>query len=1103
MMDKPLPNVDKLQLPKLPEQIPGLAKDQSHDYYSRKDLKTALHIITQELKKRGTKTPHIFLPFRSRVDDRKLNHFLTKLAPKGVVSRDATMVSELCKETNEFTLICSLKYFWSRLPNNEIIGMDVYKEFKRKEEKQGYPKNAFLTIMPKCLSSPAHASIVYDFLDLLLSVIANSQYNYLSGRKVSRMASFWAFNSNLNVRNKSVFADFDNEQEHDFPEGLDNWKVTTMALFHLVLSFLRSMLPENDSETLKLPKALQNLLVTTQYPPEEKENSRKVVAVPCICVSTTRPSLSAYDLISKVRQSLPLDKKDEFSKENYTILKNVFLKKSTSEVVDTFTQESTRVLDRISDDGVENEFGLRPGWAKPTMSQASSSDKGLPLFSHIVVKDVMIQDYYIWTWLSSLASDQPEVQKRTFGRSIVVEADVLGFKKWIVITEKSMDKTTYTKLSGQRKKQQYKQNKMIIHEEYKDTPLPPLPKEISTEAPVVPNKETLPTGEISPQSKTSPVGPTGLPQDIIDVYEEFERSYGEESSYIYPTPVSTETPLPQSPEPSMSSSDSRFTKTTTGPIFAPQKTNPTRKAPPKIDDGIQHISSDGSTKPQVGLPTLKTQELLDKEKQEKLEAKRAKRRAEKAQLAAAKAAGFQFPMFSSDVQQPPPPPPPQPLPFDFNLTLSGEETTTAFTVPPSAPTQPIKSMLIDSLPDLPQQKSSNRVHAKRESKDKALPPIQLESENVATHVTDFAEESHQLSTQPVPTLQPPRPNNPNITTGFVSSPYGSPIPSHEPEHEREQEHSQIFDNQQFSTFVDSSGRYSASPAITQNETGKYNENQGGRFVPSPVDIPPDSHKGDARQEARLKIPEVEQTANTNGSTYARNSDEVAMSHYPESDEHVKQQQQQQQQQQQHAASRSPQIIPAYERHSSKSPQMGMTNPRSKSTSPVHPSMQHHMQGSIPMQHVQHMTPQPMHSAQMQPTQPMQPMQPMQTQPMQPMQTQPLQPMQPMQPMPQGVYQPQMYPYYQQPMYQQPVYQPQMVPPQPYPGKVPYQQPMYNTQSQMPSHPPHPTHAPHAPPMQPRTGAAMNMVPVGVKHNKNKTANKANLRQAFVKGDYGI
>lgn len=168
--------------------------------------------------------------------------------------------------------------------------------------------------MPKCLSSPAHASIVYDFLDLILSITSNTPYNNLSGRKISKMAGLWAFNPQRSI-STSIFSDDSIEAEHDFVEGINNWKKTTDAMFHLVLAFLRAMLPENNAETLKLPKTLQSLLVTSKYPPSSERESARSINIPCVCVTTTKPSATVYDLISKVRHSLTFDKKTCFPKK--------------------------------------------------------------------------------------------------------------------------------------------------------------------------------------------------------------------------------------------------------------------------------------------------------------------------------------------------------------------------------------------------------------------------------------------------------------------------------------------------------------------------------------------------------------------------------------------------------------------------------------------------------------------------------------------------------------------------------------------------------------------------------------------------------------------
>ncbi|KAK6466017.1 polarity establishment and bud formation protein [Scheffersomyces coipomensis] len=495
---KPLP--DRFDLPKLPDQInndiiynltSGIIKP---DQFSKKKLKAILHLITIELKNRGgTKTPHIFLPFRSKINDENLELFLSKVYPNGelidIENDDESKAMRIVKSTDDFTLICALKYLWTRLPNNEIIGWDVYLEFKRREQEAGCPKNAFLSIMPKCLSSPAHASIVYDFLDLLISITSNSQYNYLSGRKITKMASIWAFNP-MSKLIKSPFYDATVDKEFNFSQGLESWKPSSNALFHLLLSFLRAMLPESDSETLKLPKTLQSLLITNTYPPPEEDDALKsMITIPCVCIESTRPSSNPYELISKIRHSLSFEKKDSFhSMENFTILKNVFQKGSTKEIVETLTDESRRVLNRLTEEPIDSKYALYPGWTRNTVSV----DKDIPLFSQIAVNDVTIQDYYIWTWLSTLGSDQISQFKHLFGRSIVIEAQFKGFQKWIILTETTMDSKQYLEhfdLTDSEINHIMPHKRVPSNESYKtkEMPLPPLPNELEEASGPLPN----------------------------------------------------------------------------------------------------------------------------------------------------------------------------------------------------------------------------------------------------------------------------------------------------------------------------------------------------------------------------------------------------------------------------------------------------------------------------------------------------------------------------------------------------------------------------------------------------------------------------------------
>lgn len=431
------------RLPSLPAPQPQPGGIISSDQLTRKKLQALLHLMTQDLKSRGTKTPHIFLPFRSRVDDAKLNVFLQRVFPGGklIDTSKASAVRNVLLDFDEFTLICGLKFLWSRLPNNEIIGWNVYLEFKRREQEADYPKDAFLSIMPKCLSSSSHASIVYDFLDLLIGISSNSQYNHLSGRKVAKMASLWAFNSS--ALPKSAFYDATKPRENSFLDGLEAWSLTSNALFHLLLAFLRAMLPDTEAKTLSLPKTLQSLLITNSYPPPESLKSVKsVITIPCVEVKSTRRCSNPYELISKVRQALRFEKKDSFmSIENFTILKSIFQKDSTNDIVATLTEESRRVLTRLSADPVDSDYNLYPGWGVPT----DTVDPDIPLFSEVTISNVTLQDYYIWTWLSSLASDQNTEKKSLFGRSLVIEAGLRGFQKWLIITETTISSDDYLK----------------------------------------------------------------------------------------------------------------------------------------------------------------------------------------------------------------------------------------------------------------------------------------------------------------------------------------------------------------------------------------------------------------------------------------------------------------------------------------------------------------------------------------------------------------------------------------------------------------------------------------------------------------------------------
>lgn len=54
-------------------------------------------------------------------------------------------------------------------------------------------RHAFDTFIPLSVDSEHRKQIIFDFFDLLAAVAARGRTNGLGGRKLSRMAGWWAF----------------------------------------------------------------------------------------------------------------------------------------------------------------------------------------------------------------------------------------------------------------------------------------------------------------------------------------------------------------------------------------------------------------------------------------------------------------------------------------------------------------------------------------------------------------------------------------------------------------------------------------------------------------------------------------------------------------------------------------------------------------------------------------------------------------------------------------------------------------------------------------------------------------------------------------------
>ncbi|KAG7842153.1 hypothetical protein KL942_000891 [Ogataea angusta] len=421
----------------------GLAGDKYDVEFQRKDVKDAIHIITSEIKRKGTKTPYLLLPFRPQQHEPALKSFLNDIFDNGKVA-DPEIIRAEVKQVSPYVLISALKFFWCRLPGNCVIGWKTYTKFVTLDEEAGFPKRAFLEFMPSCLSSGAHASIVYDFFDLIVALILNSKHNMLSAKKVARLCGLWAFHP---VKNKQ-------SESPSFERGMYEWIPAGDATFHLLLSFLNSMPPKGQIE--KLPKSLQHILKSTPYPPPatttSSSSSRFLQEVPMVTIKVNNPSKNPAELLVRVSKTLKFNDPTVFyTREDYLLLKRLF--KDVDGLISKLSSEGSRLLDNmciydedmISDGtaGSKLAYKLIPGWSADMTSPKPVELRDADYFTATVSR-ATIDDYFIWTWLASLGSEETSAKKKMFGKTYIMEVELAeGFKKWVIVEEQDIERDGY------------------------------------------------------------------------------------------------------------------------------------------------------------------------------------------------------------------------------------------------------------------------------------------------------------------------------------------------------------------------------------------------------------------------------------------------------------------------------------------------------------------------------------------------------------------------------------------------------------------------------------------------------------------------------------
>lgn len=169
-----------------------------------------------------------------------------------------------------------IKWCWSRLQGG-VVGWDSYELFKVGEQDSNMARDSFKTFIPLSVDNRARTEIIFQFFDLLSAVAAHGKMNGFGGRKLSRMAAWWAF-------------------EHDdggqgFEGGYNSWLKAADATSHLFFAYLRCLAPLPTLGAIStLPLSLQKLLQETEYPPQRPALLQSSTHKVAMIVETVSPT---------------------------------------------------------------------------------------------------------------------------------------------------------------------------------------------------------------------------------------------------------------------------------------------------------------------------------------------------------------------------------------------------------------------------------------------------------------------------------------------------------------------------------------------------------------------------------------------------------------------------------------------------------------------------------------------------------------------------------------------------------------------------------------------------------------------------------------------
>lgn len=253
-------------------------KQQWEDGFARttvdpEEVQELVHRCTSELKARGLDIPFLLLPFRPTSNPSGVRTFIRNFFDHTSNLRGEMLGQEL-RMIEPMVISGVIKWCWARLQGG-VVGWDAYELFKVGEDDSDMARDSFRTFLPLSVENEARISIIFDFFDLLAAVAAHGKTNGFGGRKISRMASWWAFEHK--------------DTGNGFEGGYKLWLKAADATSHLFFAYLRSVAPQQTQAGISmLPMSLQKLLQETEYPPER----------PSLMMSTTYKVVMIVESVS-------------------------------------------------------------------------------------------------------------------------------------------------------------------------------------------------------------------------------------------------------------------------------------------------------------------------------------------------------------------------------------------------------------------------------------------------------------------------------------------------------------------------------------------------------------------------------------------------------------------------------------------------------------------------------------------------------------------------------------------------------------------------------------------------------------------------------------